>query len=349
MFSKLFGRLTPDLGIDLGTANTLLCVQGRGVVVNEPSVVAVKKGTRHVLLGGDAIGSTAKAMLGRTPLSIDAVRPLQQGVIADFDMTEAMLGHFMRKAHGRHRWISPRVVIAVPTAITKVQKRALFDAALRAGAREVFLLEEPRAAGLGAGVPIHEAQAHMIVDIGGGTTDIAILSLADVVVSESLPVAGDALDEAIVHYLRRNYNLLVGSGTAEELKIHLGAASQNDEHSQRTVNGRNLLSGLPHPVTVTAGDVREAIGVPIRQIVDAVETAIQQTGPELAGDLLENGIHLCGGGALLPGLDRVLAEETGLPVSVARDPLTTVAQGTEVFLECLDEFKDILESAHDEL
>ncbi len=348
-FSKLFRYFSSDLGIDLGTANTLVCAGGRGIVVNEPSVVAVKKGTQHVLLDGDAIGTKAKAMLGRTPLSIDAVRPLRAGVIADFDMTEAMLAHFMRRASAGRGWVSPRVVISIPMGVTKVQKRAVFDAAMRAGARQVFLLEEPRAAGLGAGVPIHEANAHMIVDIGGGTTDIAILSLADVVVYDTLPVAGDAFDEAIVQYLKRNYNILVGPHTAEQLKIDLGSASRLGEEGEATVTGRDLIAGLPRAVRVTSADVREALSGPIRQVIDAIETVIQKTGPELAGDLIERGILLCGGGALLRGFDLVLAEETGLPVIVARDPLTTVARGTAVFLERLDEFKDILESADDEL
>ena len=349
LFSKLFRTMAPDLGIDLGTANTLVSVRGQGLVLNEPSVVAVKKSTQQVLSGGNAIGHTAKAMLGRTPVSIEAVRPLRNGVIADFDMTEVMLGHFMRKIGKRRHWISPRVVFAVPVGITKVQKRTLFDAALRAGARQVYLIDEPRAAGLGAGVPIHEANARMIVDIGSGTTDIAVVSLADVVTSETLPVAGDALDEAIVQYVRRNYNVLIGQASAEDLKIRLGSACGLPEQKYETVRGRDLLGGLPRALTVTSADIREALAGPIRQIVDAVETTIQKTGPELASDLVENGILLCGGGALLPGMDLVLLEETGLPVTIAADPLTTVARGTAVFLERLDDFKDILESAEDEL
>lgn len=348
-FSKLFRRFSPDLGIDLGTANTRVCVHGKGIVLNEPSVVAVKKGTRHVLLGGEAVGRAAKEMLGRTPLSIEAVRPLRDGVIADFDMTEAMLSHFLRRVHEGRRWFSPRVVLSVPLGITTVQKRALFDAAARAGASEVYLLEEPRAAGLGAGIPIHEARAHMIVDIGGGTTDIAILSLADVVIYENLAVAGEAMDDAIIEYLRRNFNILVGPNTAEHLKLRLGSACVSDEDREESVRGRDLLAGRPRAVTVTSGDVREALAGPVRKIIDAIESAIQKTGPELSGDLVENGIVLCGGGSLLPDLDLVLEEETGLPVRVAADPLTTVAHGTSVFLECLDDFKDILESPLDEL
>jgi rod shape-determining protein MreB len=233
--------------------------------------------------------------------------------------------------------------------ITTVEKRALFDAAARAGASEVYLLEEPRAAGLGAGIPIHEARAHMIVDIGGGTTDIAILSLADVVISETLAVAGEAMDDAIIEHLRRNFNILIGPNTAEHLKLRLGSACVSDEEREESVRGRDLLAGRPRAVTVTTADVREALAGPVRKIIDAVESAIQKTGPELSGDLVENGIVLCGGGALLPELDLVLEEETGLPVRVDADPLTTVARGTSVFLECLDEFKDVLESPMDAL
>ena len=348
-FSKLLRHFSPDLGIDLGTANTLVCVQGKGIVLNEPSVVAVKKGTQDVLLGGEAVGRTAKDMLGRTPISIDAVRPLRDGVIADFDMTEAMLSQFLRRVCQGSRWVSPRAVMSVPIGITTVHKRALFDAAARAGAGQVYLLEEPRAAGLGAGIPIHEARAHMIVDIGGGTTDIAILSLADVVISENLTVAGDAMDEAIAQHLKRNFNILIGPNTAEDLKLRLGSACATSQEGQAVVNGRDLLAGRPRALTVTAADIREALSGPVRKIIDAVESAIQKTGPELSGDLVESGIVLCGGGALLPNLDLVLQEETGLPVRVAADPLTTVAQGTAVFLECLDDFKDILESPIDEL
>ena len=348
-FSKLVGSFSADLGIDLGTSNTHVCVQGKGLVLSEPSVVAVKKGTDEVLCGGAAVGRIAKDMLGRTPLSIDAVRPLREGVVADFDMTEALLSYFFRKVQDGRRWISPRVLITVPVSINPIQKRAVFNSAERAGARKVYLLEEPRAAGVGAGVPIHEASANMIVDIGGGTTDISILSLADVVVSKSLKIAGDAMDEAIVQYVRKNYNNLVGPNTAEDIKIRLGSACPMTDEGSLTVNGRDLIAGLPRGVSITSDDVRLALGDPVRQIVDGIHDILERTGPELSGDLVQNGMTLCGGGILLPGLSEVIEEETGLPVHLAQDPLTTVARGTSIFLERLDDFENILECGDDDL
>lgn len=346
------------MGVDLGTANTRVCVQGKGVVFNEPSVVAVKKGTHEVLLGGGAVGRAAKEMLGRTPLSIDVVRPLKDGVVADFDMTEALLAYFIRRVQSRRRWrrrwLGPRIVINVPSGITAVEKRAVFNATERAGARKVYLVEEPRAAGLGAGLPIHEARASMIVDIGGGTTDIAVLSLGDVVVSAGIKVAGDAMNEAIVQFLHRDYNILVGQNTAEEIKIRVGSACDGYDEEMpdggvMEVKGRDLLAGVPRAITVTAAEVREAISGPVAQIVELIRTTLEKTGPELSGDLLDRGMTLCGGGVLLRGLARVVHEETGLPVRVADDPMGTVVRGTGVFLEHLDEFKSILESAEDEL
>ncbi|HVR76609.1 MAG TPA: rod shape-determining protein [Planctomycetota bacterium] len=348
-FSRLVGGFSTDLGIDLGTTHTHICVRGQGIVLSEPSVVAVKKGTKQVLCHGTAVGRMAKDMIGRTPLSIDAIRPLRDGVVADFDMTEALLSYFLDRVRAGRRWFSPRLVIAVPTGINAIEKRAIFNAAERAGARKVFLLEEPRAAGLGAGLPIHEARAHMIVDIGGGTTDISILSLADVVVSTSLKVAGDAMDEAIINHVRKNFNNLVGSSTAEEIKIALGSACRMGEESKMTVSGRDLIAGLPRAVTITSEDVREALSEPVRQIVDAIRTILEKTGPELSGDLVQNGMTLCGGGVLLSGLPQLIEEETGLEVHVADDPLTTVARGTALFIECLDELKEILESGDDDL
>jgi rod shape-determining protein MreB len=348
-FSKLVGSFSADLGIDLGTSNTHVCVQGKGLVLSEPSVVAVKKGTDQVLCGGAAVGRIAKDMLGRTPLSIDAVRPLREGVVADFDMTEALLSYFFRKVQDGRRWISPRVLITVPVSINPIQKRAVFNSAERAGARKVYLLEEPRAAGVGAGVPIHEASANMIVDIGGGTTDISILSLADVVVSKSLKIAGDAMDEAIVQYVRKNYNNLVGPNTAEDIKIRLGSACPMTDEGSLTVNGRDLIAGLPRGVSITSDDVRLALGDPVRQIVDGIHDILERTGPELSGDLVQNGMTLCGGGILLPGLSEVIEAETGLPVHLAQDPLTTVARGTSIFLERLDDFENILECGDDDL
>ena len=349
MLKSFLGYFSNDLSIDLGTANTLIYVRGRGIVLNEPSVVAVKKGTTDVLLDGGAVGLTAKEMLGRTPLSIDAGRPLRDGVIADFDMAEAMLTYILRKAREGHSWRRPRLVVAVPTHITPIEKRAIFNAAERAGARKVYLIEAPRAAGLGAGVPIHEARAHMLVDIGGGTTEIAILSLADVVVVDHLRVGGAAMDEAITRHMKRSYNILVGPNTAEEIKIALGSACAQSEETSLTVRGRDMIAGLPRAVTVTSEEIREALSLPVRQILDAVRGVLEQTGPELSGDLLKNGMVLCGGGVLLPGLAGLIAAETGLPVWVDPDPISTVARGTAVFLERLDEFKYILESGEDEL
>ena len=349
VISKWMGLFSADIGIDLGTANSYVCQVGTDTLRQEPSVVAVRKGTHEVLLDGEAVGHAAKHMLGRTPLSIEAGRPLQGGVIADFDMAQAMLSHFVRSVPQRRGWLRPRLVITVPPQINTIEKRALFNAAERAGARKVYLLETSRAAGLGAGVPIHEPRAHMIVDIGGGTTDIAVLSLADLVIARSVRLAGEALDEAIIQHMKRNYNILIGPHTAEEIKIALGSAQPFEEERMETVKGRDLLAGLPRAVTVTAEEVRAALSAPLAQIIDAVRSTLEQTGPELSGDLLETGILLCGGSSLLPGLAAVLEEETGLPVRVDHDPLTTVIRGTSVFLARLDAFKDILESAEDDL
>jgi rod shape-determining protein MreB len=347
--SKFMGLFSTDMGIDLGTANTLVCVQGRGIVLSEPSVVAVKKGTNKVLLDGNAVGQTAKEMLGRTPGSIEAIRPLKDGVIADFDITEAMLTFFIRKIHNRRRWFSPRVVIAIPSGITEVEKRAVFNSAERAGARKVYLIEEPRAAGLGAGLPIHEPCGNMIVDIGGGTTEIAVISLADVVVSTSLRVAGDDMDEAIVLHMKKNYNILIGENTAERIKIQIGSAYPLEEEFTMEVKGRDLIAGLPRAVTVSSEEIREALKEPVTQIIDSIRGTLERTGPELSADLVERGMTLCGGGVLLRGLEKLIHEECGLPVHFADDPLTAVARGTGIFLERLDEFKSILESAEDDL
>jgi rod shape-determining protein MreB len=337
------------MGIDLGTANTLVCVQGRGIVLSEPSVVAVKKGTNKVLLDGNAVGQAAKEMWGRTPGSIEAIRPLKDGVIADFDITEAMLTYFIRKIHNRRRWFSPRVVIAIPSGITEVEKRAVFNSAERAGARKVYLIEEPRAAGLGAGLPIHEPCGNMVVDVGGGTTEIAVISLADVVVSTSLRVAGDDMDEAIILHMKKNYNILIGENTAERIKIQIGSAYPLEEEYTMEVKGRDLIAGLPRAVTVSSEEIREALKEPVTQIVDSIRGTLEKTGPELSADLVERGMTLCGGGVLLRGFDKLVHEECGLPVHFADDPLTAVARGTGIFLERLDEFKSILESAEDEL
>ena len=349
VLARFLGTLAPDIGVDLGTTHTHVCVAGKGIVLSEPSVVAVKKGTKQVLLGGNAVGRAAREMIGRTPLSIDAVQPLRHGVIADFEMTEAMLGYFLRRVHEGPRWFSPRVVIAVPAGINAVEKRAVFNAAERAGARKVYLIEEARAAGLGAGIPIHEARAHMIVDIGGGTTDIAILSLADVVVCTTLRTGGDAMDEAIVHHVKSNYSILLGSTTAEDVKIQVGSAIPVGDDASFAVNGRDLIAGLPRAVLLASDEIREALQDPVHEIVDAIRATLEKTGPELSGDLVENGMTLCGGGVLLRGLPELIQQETGLPVRIADDPMLAVARGTAVFLERLDDFKHILESADDEL
>ena len=350
VFSRIFGALSGDVGIDLGTSNTRVCVRGRGVVLREPSVVAVKKGTKQVLL--DGVGLRAKRMLGREPLSIDVVRPLRGGVVADFEMTSALLAHCLRTALSR-RYVSPRVVINVPAGITGVEKRAVFNAADRAGARKIHLVEEPKAAALGAGLPIHEATASMIVDVGGGTTDVSILSLGDVVLFESIRVAGDAMNEAIVKYLQRNYNVLIGANTAEEIKLEIGSACElpadDDSPSDVEVRGRDLLAGVPRGLTLSAAEVREALQDPVSEIVELIRMTLERTGPELSSDLLGRGMTLCGGGVLLRGLPEVIYAETGLDVHVARDPLDTIVRGTSVYVEHLDAFAGVLETAEDDL
>ncbi len=344
IFDSLLGMFSADMGIDLGTCNTLVCVKGEGVVLNEPSVVAVKRGTNRVLYNGNAVGNVAKEMLGRTPGSITAIRPLKDGVIADFDITEAMLGYFIRKVHGRNRMVRPRVVIAVPSGITAVEKRAVYNSAERAGARRVYLIEEPMAAGIGAGLPIGEPTASLIVDIGGGTTEVAIMSLADVAASQSIRVAGDDMDDAIIAYMRRTYNLMIGQQSAEAIKIEIGSVAELDEEMTREVRGRDLIGGLPRKCDVTSSEIREALMEPVSQIVDCVTRTLESTEPELAADLVENGIHLAGGGALLRGNDKVVADATGLDVTIVDDPLTCVARGTSVYLEHLASWKDTMES-----
>ncbi|MBN1512940.1 MAG: rod shape-determining protein [Phycisphaerae bacterium] len=338
-----------DMGIDLGTCNTLVCVKGEGIVLNEPSVVAVKRGTNKVLNDGNAVGLVAKEMLGKTPGSISAIRPLKDGVIADFDITEAMLGYFIRKVHGRSNFFKPRVVISVPSGITAVEKRAVYNSAERAGARRVYLVEEPMAAGIGAGLPVAEATASMIVDIGGGTTEVAIMSLADIAVCESIRVAGDDMDEAIINYLRRNYNLMVGQQTAEQIKIEIGSISELDDELSREVRGRDLISGLPRKTVVSSQEIREALSEPISAILDCVTRTLERAEPELAADLVENGIWLAGGGALLRGLDTIMSQGTGLDVRLVDDPLSCVARGTAVYLDNLSLWKETMESDADEL
>jgi len=348
VFDSLLGMFSVDMGIDLGTCNTLVCVKGDGIVLNEPSVVAVRKGTNQVLRNGNAVGQVAKEMLGRTPGSIQAIRPLKDGVIADFDITEAMLGYFIRKVHGRQRLVKPRVVIAVPSGITAVEKRAVYNSAERAGARRVYLVDEPMAAGIGAGLPIGEATASMIVDIGGGTTEVAIMSLADIAVVQSVRVAGDEMDEAIVSYMRRKHDLMIGLQTAEQIKIELGSISELDQEMSKDVRGRDVVRGMPRQVTITSMEIREALSEPVGQIIACVMRTLEAAEPELAADLVENGIHLAGGGSLLRGLDQAVASATGLTVKVVDDPLCCVARGTSVYLENLSAWKDTMESDADE-
>lgn len=348
IFDSLLGMFSVDMGIDLGTCNTLVCVKGEGIVLNEPSVVAVRKGTNQVLRDGTAVGHVAKEMLGRTPGSISAIRPLKDGVIADFDITEAMLGYFIRKVHGRRKMVKPRVVIAVPSGITAVEKRAVYNSAERAGARRVYLIEEPMAAGIGAGLPIGEATASMIVDIGGGTTEVAIMALADIAVVNSIRVAGDEMDQAIVNYMRRKYDLMIGTQTAELIKIELGTVGDIEQEEVRIVRGRDVVGGLPRQCEITNFEVREALSEPIGAIIACVMRTLENAEPELAADLVENGIHLAGGGALLRGLGREISDATNLKVTVVDDPLSCVARGTAVYLENLAAWKDTLESDADE-
>jgi rod shape-determining protein MreB len=318
--------LTNDIGIDLGTATTLVYVKGEGIVLCEPSVVAIERGTSHVL----AVGEEAKRMLGRTPGNIVAIRPMKDGVITDFEVTEAMLRHFIQKVRRRRFQIRPRIVIAIPSGITEVERRAVKESAERAGARgnEVFLIEEPIAAAIGVGLPIQEPIGNMIIDVGGGTTEIAVISLAGMVFSKSIRIGGDEMDEAIIEYLKKTYNLMVGERTAEEIKIKIGSAYPLEEEMSMEVRGRDLIAGLPKAVTITSDEVREALQEPLRAIIEITKISLERTPPELAADLIEHGIVMAGGGALLKGLDKLISEETGLPVHIADDPLTAVANGT---------------------
>lgn len=332
MWNSFLGLFSNDIGIDLGTANTLVYVKDRGIVLREPSVVAIQAGTKRIL----AVGEEAKRMLGRTPGNIVAVRPMKAGVIADFDITEAMLRYFIKKTHNRRKMVRPRVIIAVPSDITEVEKRAVKDSATRAGAREVFLIEEPMAAAIGVGLPVQEPAGNMIVDIGGGTTEVALISLAGVVFSRSVRVGGDELDECIVQYMKRVYNLMIGERTAEEIKIKIGSAYPAEPETTMDVKGRDLVAGLPKTLTITSEEIREALQEPISSIVDAIRVTLERCPPELASDLVDRGMVLAGGGALLRGMDKLIAEQTGLPVHVADDPLSAVAEGTGVVLNELN-------------
>jgi len=336
----LFGFFSSDLAIDLGTANTLVYVKGKGIVLNEPSVVAVQKdarGQNRVL----AVGQEAKGMLGRTPGNIQAIRPMKDGVIADFDVTEAMLKYFIRKAHNRRTLVHPRIVICIPFGITEVEKRAVKESAQAAGARDVFLIQEPMAAAIGAGLPVTEPQGNLIVDIGGGTTEVGVISLGGIVFSKSIRVAGDRMDEAIIAYIRRKHNLLIGERTAELIKINLGCAFPLDESRSMDVKGRDLIHGIPKTISITSEETMEALAEPVASIVETVKITLEKTPPELAADIIDKGIILAGGGALLTNLDLLLREETGLPVIVAPDPLYCVALGSGQVLDSIDLLKRI--------
>lgn len=326
-----------DMGIDLGTCNTLVAVRGQGIVLNEPSVVAVRKGTNQVMFNGQAVGWVAKEMLGKTPGTITAIRPLKEGVISDFEITEAMLSYFINKVSGkRSRIFGPRVVISVPSGITAVEKQAVYSSAERAGARRTVLCEQPMAAAIGAGLPWTEPQASMIVDIGGGTSDRTATSLGDIAVCESLRVAGDDFDEAIMTHMKRTYNLMIGEQTAERIKIEIGSAAPTGDERTMEVRGRDMISGLPRKTVVTSEEIREALQEPVGSICDAVTRTLERAEPELAADLVENGIVLAGGGALLRGLSTVIQNATGLGVRIADDPLTCVARGTAIYLENIE-------------
>ncbi len=340
ILDKLLGIFSNDLAIDLGTANTCVYVRGRGIVLREPSVVAVKRdnrGNNKVL----AVGSEAKRMLGRTPGNIVAIRPMKDGVIADFEVTEAMLRHFISKVHNSRRLVRPRIVICVPTGITQVEKRAVRESAQSAGAREVFLIEEPMAAAIGADLPITEPTSNMVVDIGGGTTEVAVISLAGIVYSKSVRIGGDKMDDAILQYVKRKYNMLIGESSAEDIKTAIGSAYTLDSELVMDVKGRDLVSGIPQNITITSEEVLKAISEPVDSIVQAVRIALEQTPPEMAADIVDRGIVLTGGGGLLKGLDHLLREETSLPITVVEDPLSTVALGSGKVLDNLDVLREV--------
>lgn len=335
MFNYLFSIFSNDMGIDLGTANTLVYVKGQGIILSEPSVVAIEKESKKVL----AIGIEAKRMLGKTPANIIAVRPLRNGVIADFEVTEQMIRYFIKKVHNRRSLLHPRIVIGIPSCITEVEKRAVRESAEQAGAREVYLIEEPMAAAIGANIPIHEPAGNMIVDIGGGTTEVAVISLGGMVVSKSLDIAGDELDESILQYFRRKYNLMIGESTSESVKIKIGSAFPLQEEKSLEVKGRDQVTGLPKTIVITSEEVRQALSEPIKSIVELIKSTLEETPAELAADLVDRGVVLAGGGALIRGLPELIAQETELPVNLALDPLSCVVLGTGKYLEELDSIK----------
>lgn len=347
MFSNFFGRFSQDIGIDLGTANTLVYVRGQGIVINEPSVVAINTRTHQVL----AIGRDAQRMVGKTPAHIVAVRPLRDGVISDFEVTEQMLSYFIQKVHedSFHFVPRPRIVIGIPSSVTEVERRAVEEASLRAGARAVFLIEESMAAAIGARLPIHDATGNMIVDVGGGTTDISVISLGGIVVNKTLRVAGDEMNENIVQYVREHFNMLIGERTAEDIKIRIGSAVDTDELLETPVRGRDLVTGLPKEVIINSAQVREGIRRSVFIIIEAIKAAIEETPPELLSDIIERGIYLAGGGALLSGLDQVIFRSTQIRTHITEDPLTAVVRGTGIVLEDLESLQAVLlPSVHDQ-
>ncbi len=349
MLRQLFSYFSSDLAVDLGTANTLISIAGEGLMLDEPSVVAVDRGTGRVLSGGCAVGHLAKQMQGRTPESISVIRPLRDGVITDFQLCEAMLRYFLRKAQPPGLKIRPRVLVAVPGCITPVEKRAVFNSVHRAGAREVWLLPEAKAAAIGVGLPIAEPVASMVCDIGGGTTESAVISLTDTVSAQSIRTGGDEMDRAIVDYLRRHYSLRIGLPTAERLRIDLGSAFPLEEELVDQVSGLDVVSGLPRKATVTSEEIRESLGEPLQAIVESIKATLDRCSPDLAADLIDNGLVLCGGGSLLRRIDRFVGEQTGLPVRVATEPLASVANGMLICLEHFDQWRPTLESSEDDL
>ncbi len=340
VFGALFGWLSNDLAIDLGTANTLVYVKGKGIVLREPSVVAVKKDSRSARVL--AVGKEAKMMLGKTPGNIVAIRPMKDGVIADFEVTEAMLRYFIRKVHNRRTLVRPRIIISVPSGITQVEKRAVRESAESAGAREVYLIEEPMAAAIGVGLPITEPTANMVVDIGGGTTEVAVISLAGIVFCKSVRVAGDRMDDAILHHIKRRYSLLIGEHTAEKIKIEIGDVMPEAPYKKMEIKGRDLVSGVPKTIEIDSSEIQAAISEQVETIVETVKIALEQTPPELAADIVDKGIVLTGGGALLKNLDKLLREKTGLPIIIADDPLSSVVLGSGQTLDNIHILKEIM-------
>ncbi|MHC1758003.1 MAG: rod shape-determining protein [Negativicutes bacterium] len=334
---RFFDSFSKDMGIDLGTANTLVSMRGKGIVLREPSVVAIRKDTGEIL----AVGEEAKMMLGRTPGNIVAIRPLKDGVIADFDTTQIMLKYFIQKATGGFSFFRPRVVVGVPSGVTEVERRAVIDATIQAGAREAYLIEEPMAAAIGAGLPVHDPTGNMVVDIGGGTTEVAVISLGGIVSSRSIRIGGDELDEAIIQYMKRTYNLLIGERTAENVKMTIGSAMPSPEEESMDIRGRDLVTGLPKTLPVSVMEIELALSEPVSAIVDAVKVTLEKTPPELSADIMDRGIVLTGGGALLRRLDKLLTQETGMPVIVAENPLDCVAKGTGVVAEDLETMKRV--------